>query len=92
MRLQHDGCESFLSSLAAKAGFFLFSLQSDAPGQRELNEISLAIKTRKGIVLVVGCSHPGIERIVETATKIDPKIYSVFGGFHLSDTSDKEAT
>jgi 7,8-dihydropterin-6-yl-methyl-4-(beta-D-ribofuranosyl)aminobenzene 5'-phosphate synthase len=73
-------------------GFFLFSLQSDAPGQRELNEISLAIRTRKGIVLVVGCSHPGIERIVETATKIDPKLYSVFGGFHLSDTSDADAT
>jgi 7,8-dihydropterin-6-yl-methyl-4-(beta-D-ribofuranosyl)aminobenzene 5'-phosphate synthase len=73
-------------------GFFLFSLQSDAPGSRELKEISLAIKTPRGLVLVVGCSHPGIERIVEAATKIDPKIYSIFGGFHLSDTSDKDAT
>jgi 7,8-dihydropterin-6-yl-methyl-4-(beta-D-ribofuranosyl)aminobenzene 5'-phosphate synthase len=73
-------------------GFFLFSLQSDVPGQRELNEISLAIRSPKGLVLVVGCSHPGIERIVEAAAKIDPKIYSIFGGFHLSDTSDKDAT
>jgi 7,8-dihydropterin-6-yl-methyl-4-(beta-D-ribofuranosyl)aminobenzene 5'-phosphate synthase len=73
-------------------GFFLFNLQSDAPGFRELNEISLVIKTPKGSVLVVGCSHPGIERIVEAATKIDPKIYSIFGGFHLSDAPDAEVT
>ena len=32
----------------------------------------LSIKTPKGGVLVVGCSHPGIERFVETAVKIDP--------------------
>ena len=73
-------------------GFFLFSLQSNAPGSLELNEISLAIRTPQGLALVVGCSHPGIERIVEAATKIDPRIYSIFGGFHLSDTSDTQAT
>jgi 7,8-dihydropterin-6-yl-methyl-4-(beta-D-ribofuranosyl)aminobenzene 5'-phosphate synthase len=73
-------------------GFFLFSLQSDAPGSREVNEISLAIRTPKGSVLVVGCAHPGIERIVEAASKIDPRIYSVFGGLHLSDAPDAEVT
>lgn len=73
-------------------GFFLYSSQSDTPGSRELNEISLAIKTPKGLVLVVGCSHPGIERIVEAATKIDPTIYSIFGGFHLSDAPDQAVT
>jgi 7,8-dihydropterin-6-yl-methyl-4-(beta-D-ribofuranosyl)aminobenzene 5'-phosphate synthase len=73
-------------------GFFLFNLQSNAPGARELNEISLVVKTPKGSVLVVGCSHPGIEAIVEAATKIDPKIYSIFGGFHLSDTPDEKVT
>ena len=73
-------------------GFFLFSLQSNAPGSLEMNEISLAIRTPQGLALVVGCSHPGIERIVEAATKIDPRIYSIFGGFHLADTSDAQAT
>jgi 7,8-dihydropterin-6-yl-methyl-4-(beta-D-ribofuranosyl)aminobenzene 5'-phosphate synthase len=73
-------------------GFFLFSLQSDAPGSREMNEVSLVIKTPRGGVLVVGCSHPGIERIVEAASKIDPKIHSVFGGLHLSDYTDAEVT
>lgn len=73
-------------------GFFLLPLQSVAPGSRELNEISLVIRTPWGGVLVVGCSHPGIEKIVEAATKIDPKVYSIFGGFHLSDSADAEVT
>jgi 7,8-dihydropterin-6-yl-methyl-4-(beta-D-ribofuranosyl)aminobenzene 5'-phosphate synthase len=72
-------------------GFFLFTTRSETPGTREMNEISLVVKTPKGAVLVVGCSHPGIERIVEAATKIDPQVHQVFGGFHLV-VPDAEAT
>src|ERR1700733_13051618 len=42
-------------------GLTLIGLVSDAPGTKELKELSLAINTTDGIVLVVGCSHPGIE-------------------------------
>jgi 7,8-dihydropterin-6-yl-methyl-4-(beta-D-ribofuranosyl)aminobenzene 5'-phosphate synthase len=73
-------------------GFFLFSTQSDMPGTREMNEISMAVRTPHGLILVVGCSHPGIEKILGTASKIDSRIYSVFGGFHLVDISDTEVT
>jgi 7,8-dihydropterin-6-yl-methyl-4-(beta-D-ribofuranosyl)aminobenzene 5'-phosphate synthase len=73
-------------------GVFLFSTRSDKPGTREMNEISMLMKTSQGGVLVVGCSHPGIELILEAATKIEPRIYSVFGGFHLVDLSDDEVT
>ena len=73
-------------------GFFLFSTQSDTPGTREMNEISMLFKTPSGGVLVVGCSHPGIEKIIESATTIDPKLYSVFGGFHLVDIPDAKVT
>jgi 7,8-dihydropterin-6-yl-methyl-4-(beta-D-ribofuranosyl)aminobenzene 5'-phosphate synthase len=73
-------------------GFFMFSTRSETPGTREMNETSLVIKTPKGSVLVVGCSHPGIEKILEEATKIEPQIYSVFGGFHLVDMSDTRVT
>jgi len=34
-------------------------------------------------VLVVACSHPGIEAIVAEAAKIDPHIHFIAGGFHL---------
>ena len=53
-------------------GITLIALVSDAPGTKELKELSLAINTPEGIVLVVGCSHPGIEKIVEAAAAINP--------------------
>jgi 7,8-dihydropterin-6-yl-methyl-4-(beta-D-ribofuranosyl)aminobenzene 5'-phosphate synthase len=64
-------------------GITLIALVSDAPGTRELKELSLAINTPEGLVLVVGCSHPGIEAIVAEAAKIDPHVHFIAGGFHL---------
>jgi len=73
-------------------GFFLIATQSDKPGTREMNEISLLVRTAMGGVVVVGCSHPGIEKILDAVIKIEPRIYSVLGGFHLVDASDAEVT
>jgi len=69
-------------------GITLIALVSDAPGTRELKELSLAVNTPDGLVLIVGCSHPGIERIVEAAAAINPKIRLIAGGFHLVVASD----
>ena len=71
-------------------GFFLISLVSDAIGTKEMHELSLAFHTPEGLVLVVGCSHPGIQKIVQEASCLDTRIYSVFGGFHLLSTPDAE--
>ena len=71
-------------------GFFVISTLSDTAGTKEMHEISLAFRTPSGLVLVVGCSHPGILKIVKEAASIDTRIYSVFGGFHLLGTSDEE--
>jgi 7,8-dihydropterin-6-yl-methyl-4-(beta-D-ribofuranosyl)aminobenzene 5'-phosphate synthase len=54
-------------------GITLIALVSETPGTRELKELSLAVNTPDGLVLVVGCSHPGIEKIVDAATAINPK-------------------
>jgi 7,8-dihydropterin-6-yl-methyl-4-(beta-D-ribofuranosyl)aminobenzene 5'-phosphate synthase len=64
-------------------GVTLIALVSEAPGTRELRELSLAVNTSDGVVLVVGCSHPGIEKIVEAAVAINPKIHLIAGGLHL---------
>ncbi len=64
-------------------GITLIALVSDAPGTKELKELSLAINTSDGIVLVVGCSHPGIENFVAEAAKTNPHIHFIAGGFHL---------
>lgn len=72
------------------SGIHLITLVSDKPGTLELREVSLAINTTEGIIVVVGCSHPGIEKIVEAATMINPRISLVVGGFHLVTASDIE--
>jgi 7,8-dihydropterin-6-yl-methyl-4-(beta-D-ribofuranosyl)aminobenzene 5'-phosphate synthase len=56
----------------------------------EMNEASLAIRTPRGLAVIVGCSHPGVEKIVEEAAKIDRRIYTVAGGFHLVLTPHEE--
>jgi 7,8-dihydropterin-6-yl-methyl-4-(beta-D-ribofuranosyl)aminobenzene 5'-phosphate synthase len=71
-------------------GFHLIALVSDKPGTLELRELSLAIDTPEGLVLIVGCSHPGIERILEAAAAIDRRIHLVAGGFHLVVAEDPD--
>lgn len=61
----------------------LITLVSDKPGTLELRELSLAIDTPDGLVIVVGCSHPGIDKIVESAAAINPRIHLIVGGLHL---------
>lgn len=41
-------------------------------------------------MLMVGCSHPGVEPILQEATAIDPHIHSLFGGLHQIQSSDPE--
>ncbi|RKX20057.1 MAG: MBL fold metallo-hydrolase [Candidatus Zixiibacteriota bacterium] len=44
-------------------------------------EQSLAIKTEKGLVIVVGCSHPGVENILKAVTPFGTP-YALVGGLH----------
>jgi 7,8-dihydropterin-6-yl-methyl-4-(beta-D-ribofuranosyl)aminobenzene 5'-phosphate synthase len=71
-------------------GIHLIALVSDKPGTLELRELSLALNTPDGMVVVVGCSHPGIDKIVDAAAKINPRIHLVAGGFHLVVAKDEE--
>jgi len=71
-------------------GVHVIALVSDKPGTLEMKELSLAIETSEGIVLVVGCSHPGIDRIVAAAARIDRRIHLIAGGLHLLTTPDGE--
>ncbi len=67
----------------AAPGIFLISTISKTPGTLELRELSLAIKQPEGLMVVVGCSHPGIEEILQAATTIDFRFHILFGGMHL---------
>jgi 7,8-dihydropterin-6-yl-methyl-4-(beta-D-ribofuranosyl)aminobenzene 5'-phosphate synthase len=71
-------------------GFYVLTTRSQKPGTIEMNEVSLAIRTPKGLAVIVGCSHPGVENILEEAARIDPRIYTVAGGFHFVLTPQDE--
>ncbi len=74
-------------------GFHLILLKGSWGVDLDVMEISLAIDTPDGIVLVVGCSHPTIEKVVEAATSvIDKPIHLVFGGTHLLPAKPDEIT
>ena len=48
---------------------------------RGIKEQSLVVQTDKGIIVVTGCSHPGLGKIIEVASELG-EIYGVIGGFH----------
>jgi 7,8-dihydropterin-6-yl-methyl-4-(beta-D-ribofuranosyl)aminobenzene 5'-phosphate synthase len=48
-------------------------------------EQSLVVRTARGLVIITGCAHPGIERIVRTVKeRFGGEIFLVLGGFHLT--------
>jgi 7,8-dihydropterin-6-yl-methyl-4-(beta-D-ribofuranosyl)aminobenzene 5'-phosphate synthase len=71
-------------------GIFLVPTISQVTGTLELREISIAIRGPRGLIVVVGCSHAGVEKVLEAATKIDPHIRVVFGGLHLLGAPDPD--
>lgn len=73
-------------------GFFIIPGVSSNPGTLELKELSLAIKAPKGAIVVVGCSHPGVEHILQEASTVDPHILILFGGLHQIQKPDPEVT
>lgn len=49
-----------------------------------IREQALAIETSEGLVVITGCAHPGIVKIVGSAGRlVDDDIALVVGGFHL---------
>ena len=69
---------------------WVVSVVSDVPGTREMRELSLALRTSNGLVLVAGCSHPGIERILAGARGVHDRVEIIFGGLHLVLTDEVE--
>lgn len=71
-------------------GVYLIPTISQVPPFVGLPEISLGIRTQKGLLLFAGCSHAGIEKILEASMSVDNHIHLLFGGLHLIQTPDPE--
>ena len=59
---------------------------------RFMPEQSLVIRKGEGLVLLTGCSHPGIVNIVERVKEVFPgeRFLLVLGGFHLLEKERRE--
>jgi len=57
-----------------------------------IKEQSLIITADQGLVIVTGCSHPGVLNIIRRAKEIVPasKVYLVVGGWHLGGASQTQ--
>ena len=78
------------STLEVTPGIFLIPTISNVKGTLELRELTLAIDTPLGRVLVVGCSHPGVEEILSAASPANSHVHMLLGGLHLVKTPDSE--
>ncbi len=72
------------------SGIFVVFTVSKTPGTLELRELSLALRGPNGLSVIVGCSHPGIEKILEATVAIDPHLHFLCGGLHLINTPESE--
>lgn len=91
------------SALLFENIFFITNLKSDmvlgnyfdSNGVKDLieDDSSLAIKTSKGLVLISGCAHKGIEEHIKKALEISGEkfLYSIIGGLHISSPLEAEA-
>ena len=50
-------------------------------GELENIEQSLVVKIKKGLVIIVGCSHSGVKNILESASQFEEP-YALIGGLH----------
>ena len=53
-----------------------------------LDEIFITIKTKKGLLLICGCSHVGVVNIIEEIEKrTNKKVFAFIGGTHLTNAN-----
>ena len=70
-------------TMEVSPGISLVRTVSQKQGTLELPELTLAIKRPNGLLLVDGCSHAGLEAILQAAGAVDSRTEIVFGGLHL---------
>lgn len=71
-------------------GIFVDPTVSRTPATLEFHELSLSLRTPQGQVLVAGCSHAGIEKVLDAAMAVDKHVHLILGGLHLVTTAEPE--
>ena len=67
-----------------------FKIMKDGEFKQDLfnDEVLIAIDTPRGIVVLLGCSHPGVRNMLDHVKNLLKKpVYAVIGGTHLVEAS-----
>jgi 7,8-dihydropterin-6-yl-methyl-4-(beta-D-ribofuranosyl)aminobenzene 5'-phosphate synthase len=76
--------------VAGPAKIFEHALSTGEMGTM-IKEQSLVIPTDRGLIVITGCAHPGVVKIVEKAKELtNQEVLLVMGGFHLLGHSDAQ--
>jgi 7,8-dihydropterin-6-yl-methyl-4-(beta-D-ribofuranosyl)aminobenzene 5'-phosphate synthase len=77
--------------LVSKPALICENLYSSGEFAGPIPEQALVLNTSKGLVVITGCSHPGIVRMLkEIKSSFNKNVYMVLGGFHLMNKSAEE--
>ena len=77
--------------LVNKPAMICENLYTSGEFKGPIPEQALVLDTKKGLVVMTGCSHPGIiEMLKEIKSVFNKNVYMVFGGFHLMQKTDRE--
>jgi 7,8-dihydropterin-6-yl-methyl-4-(beta-D-ribofuranosyl)aminobenzene 5'-phosphate synthase len=79
--------ESFFGSVEIIKGVWTTGPMGDT-----IKEQSLIINSKRGLIIITGCAHPGVINIISKAKEVFPSqpVHLVLGGFHLSGISETE--
>jgi 7,8-dihydropterin-6-yl-methyl-4-(beta-D-ribofuranosyl)aminobenzene 5'-phosphate synthase len=87
-QMSESGLEPLLVN---KPAMICNNLWTSGEFEYEIPEQALVLNTKQGLVVMTGCSHPGIlEMLKKVKSDFNKNIYMVFGGFHLMQKSDKD--
>ena len=78
--------------MAIAPGVRLLTTTSEKKGTLEMPEVSMVLDTPTGEVVIVGCSHPGILKILASAAAGGGHVRELFGGIHELNADDAEVT
>ena len=84
MSINNYSCDGLLSQLPVEEVTSMYTKDFFT------DEIAIALESEKGLVVIVGCSHPGIMNILKTIEKRSgKKICGVIGGTHLVEAGEE---
>ena len=87
-RVEKTGAKVFSVEKPTEIGKNIYSTGQMGTSMKEQ---SLVLRTSQGLVVVIGCAHPGVANIVKKAKQTwKDYVYLVFGGFHLMAYSERQ--